>query len=185
MEHLRNRINFFKAFLSDINIGALTVSSRFVVDQILAYVPKHTRTIIEYGPGEGVVTRMLLNSMPVDGNLLAIEPNREFVTILRSIPDSRLRVIQGKAQDIINHAKNEHIDSVNFALASIPFSFLTPSERMQIVRNTHNLLAPNSIFIIFNYSPLMFKTMKKVFGNARITVEFRNIPPCWIMVAKK
>jgi phospholipid N-methyltransferase len=104
---------------------------------------------------------------------------------LHEIHDLRLKIVEGKAQDITDYVKNNNLTSVDFAVASIPFSFITPLERTQIVRDIHAVLRQQGVFVIFNYSPLMYRTMKKIFGNASIGFEFRNIPPCSIMVARK
>lgn len=182
---LRNRINFLKTFRSDKNIGALVASSRFVVRSVLAYMPRDTKTIVECGPGDGVMTRELLRRLPSDGTLLAIEANKDFIALLRNIHDSRFDLVEGRVQDIVSHVSSHRVCPVDFMVASIPFSFLRPSERMQVVQDAYKILKPKGIFIIFNYSPLMYRTMKKIFGNTNILFEVRNVPPCFIMIARK
>ena len=185
MSILRNRINFLKTFRSDKNIGALAASSRFVVRSVLAYMPRDTRTIVECGPGDGVMTRELLHRLPSDGTLLAIEANKDFTALLRNIHDQRFNLVEGRVQDIVSYVESHNLGLVDFAVASIPFSFLPPSERIQIVRDVYKLLKLGGVFVIFNYSPLMYGTMKKIFGNTNIAFEVRNIPPCSIMIARK
>lgn len=185
MQRIRERINFLKVFTTDKHVGAVAASSRFVVGNVIKHVPKGAKTIIECGPGEGVLTRALLKKLPQEGTLLAIESNQEFVAVLKGINNPRLKIAEGKAQDIVGHVKKYHMTQVDFAVASIPFSFITPSERTQIVRDIHRVLRPDGVFVIFNYSPLMYRTMKKVFGNASIGFELRNILPCSIIVARK
>ena len=185
MDQLRERINFLKIFAADKNVGALTVSSRFVVKSVMNHMPRSLRTVIECGPGEGVMTRAILKHLSSDGTFLAIEANKGFASLLRGMDDSRLRVVEGKAQDMIVHAKKNNIGETDFVLASIPFSFLTPAERVGIVRDAHKLLAPKGRLVIFNYSPLMYPIMKKIFGNASLSLEPRNLPPYVIMTAEK
>lgn len=185
MQRIRERINFLKVFKADKHVGALAPSSRFVVESVIKHVPKGAKTIVECGPGEGVLTRALLKQLPQDGMLLAIESNKKFVAILQRMHNPRLKIAEGKAQDVASHVKNYHLGLVDFAVASIPFSFITPPERAQIVRDIHAVLRTDGVFVIFNYSPLMYRTMKKVFGNVSIGFELRNIFPCSIMVARK
>ncbi|MEK9195052.1 MAG: methyltransferase domain-containing protein [Patescibacteria group bacterium] len=185
MQRIRERINFLKVFKADKHVGALAPSSRFVVESVIKHVPKGVKTIVECGPGEGVLTQVLMKLLPQDGTLLAIESNKEFVAILQGIHNPRLKIVEGRAQDIIRHVKNNHLASVDFAVASIPFSFITPLERTQIVRDVYAVLRPQGVFVIFNYSPLMYRTMKKVFGNVSLGLELRNILPCSIMVSRK
>ena len=185
MQSIRERINFLKVFTTDKHVGALVASSRFVVESVIKHVPKNVKTIVECGPGEGVLTRALLKLLPQDGTLLAIESNKEFVAILKDIHNPRFKIVEGKAQDVASHVKKNHLPPVDFAVASIPFSFITPSERIQIVRDIHTVLGRHGVFVIFNYSPLMYRTTKKIFGNASVGFEIRNMPPCSIMVARK
>lgn len=185
MQRIRERINFLKVFTTDKHVGAVAASSRFVVEGVIKHVPQGIKTVVECGPGEGVLTRALLAQLPQDGTLLAIESNKEFIGILQDIHDPRFKITEGKAQDVADHVKNHHLTLIDFAVASIPFSFITPSERTRIVRDIHGVLREHGVFVIFNYSPLMYRTMKKIFGNASIGFEFRNILPCTIMVAQK
>ena len=185
MDELRERINFLKIFIADKNVGAFTVSSRFVVKSVMNHMPQSLHTVIECGPGEGVMTRAILKHLSPDGTFLAIEANKGFASLLRGMDDSRLQIVEGKAQDMIMHAKESNIGDADFVLASIPFTFLTSAERVGIVRDAHKLLAPKGRFIIFNYSPLMYPIMKKIFGNASLSFEARNLPPCIIMTAEK
>ena len=185
MSQLRERINFLKTFVSDKNVGAITASSRFVAEDIVNLMPASAHTVIECGPGEGVITRAILEHLSPNGMYLGIETNKGFVSLLRDVHDSRLQIAEGRAQDIIAHTKKNNIGNADFIIASIPFSFIKPSERFKIVHDAHNLLTPKGKFIIFNYSPLMYRTIKKVFGNALISFEMRNFPPLFIMIGEK
>lgn len=186
MDRVRERIKFIKTFKSDKDVAAIVASSRFVVRDVIKHMPHGARNVIECGPGEGIMTRTLLKHLHSEGTLLAIESNKEFVDILNRMRDSRLRVVQGKAQDVIHHAKLHGISSADVILASIPFSFLTSSERTQFIYDAHTLLAPQGTLIIFHqYSPLMYGNIKKIFGRVRLLMEMRNLPPCFIMVARK
>ena len=186
MDQLRERINFLKTFAADKNVAAVVASSRFVIQDVIKHVPDKIRTAIECGPGEGVMTRALLERLHPEGTLLAIESNKEFVAVLQGIGDRRLRVAESNAQDMIAHARNNAADAPDIVLASIPFSFLKPSERVGFIRDAHAILQPKGTCIIFHqYSPLMYRTMKKIFGNVSLSFEVRNFPPCFIITARK
>ena len=186
MDQLRERIKFVKTFISDKNVAAFVASSKFVVRSVGKHIHKPIQTAVECGPGEGVMTRRLLEHLSLEGTLLAIESNKEFVSLLKGIDDLRLCVIEGCAQDIVIYAKERGMNAIDLVVASIPFSFLKSWERIQLVRDIHKLLTPNGTLIIFHqYSPMMYRTVKKIFGNASISFEPRNVPPCFIMTARK
>ena len=141
--------------------------------------------VIEYGPGDGVMTKELLIIMPKNGQLLAIETNPKFLGMLRLIDDPRLQVIDGKAQNI-SKSLLTGAGSYDLIISSIPFSMIKFADREKIVRNTHDLLTKTGRFIIFHqYSPLMLRLMKKYFRSVSISFEPRNVMPCFMIHAQK
>ncbi|MDP3779451.1 MAG: methyltransferase [bacterium] len=186
MPKIRERIQFIKTFKSDKNVAAIVPSSKFVVRDVIKRFPKNVNSVIECGPGEGVMTKAVLKRLDPAGRMLVIESNLQFTDILREIHDSRLLITEGRAQDMAGYAKDYDMNQTDLILASIPFSFLKPIERRQFVRDAYELLASEGILIIFHqYSPLMYRSVKKVFGNTKLTLETRNLPPCFIMIARK
>src|SRR5262245_59002010 len=98
MNAVLRRAFFLKTFITDYKVGAVTHSSRYMGRSIARYITPATRTVIEYGPGIGTVTKLLLHSLPPEGELIVVEPNRHFVQILRQLHDPRLRIIHATAQ---------------------------------------------------------------------------------------
>ena len=98
---MQEQLKFFKIALLDRKIGAMTRSSKYVVNAVVRNLGHQSlHRVIEYGPGDGVVTKEILNRMPKDGELIVVETNPKFLRILRNIKDSRLKIIEGTAQEI-------------------------------------------------------------------------------------
>ncbi len=186
MKTLNRRVQFLvNAVLGRGKVGAIMMSSRYVVRGVLKHIPMPPKTVIEYGPGDGVMTRALLRSLAPDGRLLAIELGDQFIRDLKRINDPRLTVINGKVQDVLDK-EAQNFQDADLIVSSIPFSFLTISERDQVLEKTRNLLKPQGAFIVFHqYSTLMKKPLEKYFHKISISFEPRNILPCFILVAKK
>lgn len=182
----RERFSFLKKALgSSKEVGAITMSSQYVVDDVLAMLPKNFSTVVEYGAGDGVMTRALLERLPVTGKMLAVESNESFITELGRINDPRLTIIQNLVQNMTSEDMALY-SSADVVVSSIPFSFLSPVERAKVVSEVFNLLAPGGLCIIFHqYSWLMKKPLQDVFGAVSMKFEPRNIPPCFILCAKK
>ena len=74
--------------------GTITPSSRVLIKHLLSPVDFATaRCIVELGPGNGCITRALLQHMRADSNLLCFELNPEFATRLsKHISDPRLHI---------------------------------------------------------------------------------------------
>lgn len=179
-------MHFLKTAMSDRKVGALTMSSRFVIKNVLKHVPNTLRTIIEYGPGNGVLTRALLKRMSPKGKFFAIETNAQFIKTLRGIGDPRLEIIHGNAHDAaVPVAKDNHWQ-VDLVVSSIPVWSMDSADRFKMVRTIYDMLAPDGSFIAFHqYQPFLFAPMKKIFGAATLKFELRNIPPCFILHTKK
>lgn len=186
MKNIKKRMHFLKNAFSDYNIGAVTMSSRYVIDRVLKNIPETLHTIIEYGPGDGVMTRELLKRLSPQGRFFAIETNAQFAEALRAIGDSRLEVIHGNANGAAMYITKDQYGKVDLVVSSIPTSFMDRGSRMRMVRTIYDMLAPGGSFIVFQqYQPFLLAPMKKVFGTATLALELRNIPPCLILYTKK
>ncbi len=181
-----DRLKFLKVAFRDYKVGAWSPSSRFLVRRVLRYVDSDRKVVIECGPGEGVMTRAILGKIAPDGVLIVIEPNLQFVEILKKIPDARLRVIQGTAEQVLGNGKAYHIPEADLILSSIPFSFLKPQAREAFVVLMRDRLEEGGVCIVFHqYYPLAKKVLEKVFKRAVVTYEWRNFLPCFVFIAKK
>jgi len=184
---VKDNIKFLKVALLGKYPGAVTRSSKYVVKDVLDLIgsePLHT--VIEYGPGDGVMTLEILKRLSPDGKMLAVEINPDFLKMLRKIPDSRLRVEDAKIQDVSENIRAYGFNDADLVLSSVPFSFLSKTEREKVVRATEQTLARGGMFVIFNQtSYIMPKLLKKTFGKVKTRLEPRNIPPCLIISAAK
>ena len=185
MRSLVERAHFLKNALSDRKIGAVTMSSDYVIADVLRRLPKNPRLVIEYGPGEGAVTRAILGVLPPDARLVVIEPNQEFLDALGKITDPRLTIVSGMAQNL-SHEALAKMRGADAIVASMPFSFLAPAERSKVVSDAYDLLAPGGNFIISHqYSWIMRKPLRQKFPSVSVFFEPRNIFPCFILNARK
>jgi phospholipid N-methyltransferase len=185
MNEIRERALFIKNAFFDREIGAMTMSSQYVVKRVITRLPKPLLRVVEYGSGNGVMTRALLEHLSPDGTLVAIESNPLFVDELRRINDKRLEVISGKVQDVLR-VESARLLGVDAVVSSIPFSFLTADERRVVVSDTHALLASGGSFIIFHqYSWLMAEVLAEKFADTFTIFEPRNVLPCFIIDARK
>jgi len=94
-------LSYVEAFLKDKKVAALVPSTKFIVERVLKRIDWATaRVVIEYGPAEGVITKRLLERLPADGVLAAVETNGQFVSTLSKLSDPRLRVFHGSVMNI-------------------------------------------------------------------------------------
>lgn len=179
-------VNFLKKALTDYRVGALTISSRFVVNGVLKNLRHDSKYVVEYGPGDGVIARAVLKKLPPDGKLAVIELNEKFYEELKKIEDPRLTVINGSVIELSKDLKKRTgLPKIDAVISSVPFTYFKPKEREEVIENTCRELAEDGVFIVFQYSLLVAKLLKKYFPKFSYRLEPRNLPPYFIMRAEK
>jgi phospholipid N-methyltransferase len=177
-------IDFLKVAVRDFRVGAVMPSSRWATAHILSRVPDRLTHVLEYGPGDGVLTRRLLDRLDSQGRMLAIEANPTFVGELSKIADPRFSLVHGDATIASSYAKEHGIDAFDLVISGIPFSMLSDKTRRDVVDMTFDLLRPGGTFLVYQTSPLMVPYLKRRF-DVKVSVELRNVPPYFIMKAVK
>ena len=141
--------------------------------------------VVEYGPGTGVMTKALLQKLSPEGKLIVIESDPQFVEILRQLKDARLQIIKGTIQDQILDESHGFSD-IDLVVSSVPFSFLTSTQRQRIISDTEKMLNPRGDFILFHqYRRLTIDLLQKKFAKVSVFFELRNIFPSFILQAEK
>ena len=180
-----NGIQFLKTALKNYKtIGAITQSSRFVAERVCKKLgaAKH---IIEYGAGDGILTKKILKHLPADGKIIAVERDAAFLPELMSIPDFRLIVLHEDVVETSKHLSNLGLPTIDAVVSGIPFTFLEENVRDAVVRATYDALGKNGVFVLYQCSRLMLPVLERYFKATRTYREIRNIPPYFIMCAYK
>lgn len=177
---------FLKKFIDDTYVGAITQTSKFGVKNVCSKIDfSKDLTLVEYGPGDGVFTKYLLDCMTPNSTLIAIEANSGFVNELRLISDPRLKIVHSKAErvrDILSALGETHAD---YVISGIPFTFFRPPQRAALVQSTHESLGKGGKFVVYQYSPLMAPYLAKEFNEVTLGFVPINMPPMFVMEAKK
>ncbi len=176
-----NFFKFLKIALTDIRrVGAITLTSQYVIRKILSQLKPEHRMVIEYGAGDGVITREILKVLPANGKIIAIELNPDLLAELEKIRDPRLEIWQGDVLEL-----SRLLPKSDIIISVIPFSLISREKRVEIIRQTADALNEGGLFIACQYSPFLFKTLKKFFSETKWLFEPRNLPPYFILIAKK
>ena len=181
-----NQVDFILNFLKDRNIGAVAPTSKIALKKVFSYIDfSRDLTIVEYGPGNGISTRGLLERMSPRSLLIAIEANPTFAEYLYTIADRRLTIVEGYAQNVVSILAEAGSPPADYIVSSIPFSFFSDSVRNHITRQTHRALAPDGAFVVYQYSFLMKPYMESAFGSVTTGFAPINIPSIFIMKGQK
>jgi phospholipid N-methyltransferase len=179
-----SRWRFFRRFLANPSIGALTPSStavaRAMADQ--ADLPA-ARTVVELGSGTGVVTRELLRRLPAGARLIAFETEPSFVAYLRAaLPDHRLLLVPDSAERMADRLGELAATPVDYIFSEIPLASM-PGSRASILAAARALLRDGGKLVVLQYSPFVLRPLlRELFPRAR-TAAFvpRNLPPAFVL----
>lgn len=181
--------SYFKVFMDDKGVASVTPSSKFIVERVLkAMDVRNTKYIIEYGAASGPVTRKILEEMPQDAKLLAIELNDKLYEQLKAdIKDPRMIAVNGDVRKVKEIAQQNGfpVGEVDAITSGIPFAFLSGRGRHELLRDTHDLLKPGGRFVPYQVTTHLVGMLDEYFRKVKTQFEIRNIPPHFVFTAYK
>jgi phosphatidylethanolamine/phosphatidyl-N-methylethanolamine N-methyltransferase len=170
---------FFRGFLRNpAMIGSVIPSSRFLERRVVeAAGIAHSRMVVELGPGTGGTTRAILEALPRQSNLLAIELNPDFVNYLKTYPDPRLKVCLGSAEQIRMTLEASGHNRPDAVVSGIPFSNMPAEAGRKIVHEIWNCLAPGGRFVAYQLMSRVALLDPLLLGDPHVQIELLNVPP--------
>lgn len=182
----RKLLRFLTGFLrAPLQVGTLLPSSRWVVRRLAALVPPGVRTIVEFGPGTGVITAALLERLPADGRLLAIETNPDYVRELHeSFDDPRLIVEQASAAELESLLARHGLVGADLIVSGIPFSVIPREIGQAILAASARALGAQGRLLIYQYTPAVLERLRGRFEIIERSIEWRNTVPMRIFLAR-
>ncbi len=168
-------------------MGSIAPSSRFLCRKIVEKIdPAQARVVVELGPGDGVITRYILERISPDARLLIFEINPVFVEkIRRDFSDPRLILVHDTAENMGQHLAEHAIEHVDYIVSGIPFVMLPDALAETIISECRKWLRSGGQFIQFHYSPRLLSFYRRMFGNAAVDIIPLNIPPAMVIVCEK
>jgi phospholipid N-methyltransferase len=179
-------------------VGAIAPSSRFLVEAMLRPLPlKNARVVVELGPGTGVMTRAMLELLPSDATLLTFEINPRFVRHLKStINDSRLVVINGRAEALLEELSRRGYRHVDAMLSSLAMGLMSDRERHALLSEITISLRKKGTFTQYQYlhglqlrdrqlSKFdMSGLLARYFRSVQRKITWRNLPPAFVFTCR-
>lgn len=169
-------------------VAAIAPSSKYVVSRVMEHIDfNKANCIVEYGPGTGVITKAVLESLNSYARIICLESNQGFCEFLnKNINDPRLEVINDTAERLDYHMKRLNISNIDYILSGIPFSLIKKENKKAIITKTEEALRKHGRFIVYQqYNLHLSKYLEGMFGHVKKKLEVRNIPPTAIFVCEK
>jgi len=174
-----SKIDFFKTFIKDKDVASIVPTSLRCVKKVCTNIDfTKDITLVEYGPGNGVFSKYLLEQMTPGSRLIMIEANEDFAKHLKeTINDPRAEVHNILAGDVETILENGESGNVDYVLSGIPFSFLKKDRKKIVLEATKRILKEGGYFLAYQTSGHLKKPVKEVFGNLETDFEPLNVPP--------
>ena len=172
---------FLRGFIENPRmVGAIIPSSRAVVDAMLEPVDwAECKLFVEYGPGVGTFCGPILERLPRDGRLIAIDTNPLFVDFLRrTIRDSRFTAVLGSAEDVEEIVAAAGYESADYVLSGLPFSTLPDGVGVSIAAATRRVIRTGGAFLTYQYSSAARDLTARFFPLVETGRVWINVPPC-------
>lgn len=174
-----NNWHFFRQAVKNFrSTGAIARASPVLVKQLIKAIPgDRPLTVVELGPGEGCVTRALLERLSPASTLTAFEINTAFVRKLDQMADPRLRVLPVGADRLTQHFTP---GSVDFVVSSLPLSMIDQEVKEAIIRQSQRILAPEGQFLQYQYALQDYGLLKDSFSSVSVSFTLANLPPAFV-----
>jgi len=179
---------FLRGFIKHpVMVGSVIPSSKMLIDKMLAPVDwAECRLFVEYGPGVGTFTEHVLQRMPADATLIAIDTNPDFTDYLnRKFRDSRLIAVTGSAADTRKIMAEAGFEEADYVLSGLPFSTLPAGVGPKIAAETAAALRKGGCFLVYQFSPKVRDFLTPHFRRIDKGFEWRNVPPAQLFWAWK
>lgn len=171
-------LNLIKSFKTS---GTITPSSKVLIKTLLAPIDfESARCIVELGPGNGCVTRSILERMHPDCILICFEVNSDFVEQLSAFDDSRLRVVNACASSIKTILDELQIIEADHIVSSLPLALIDDRVVTSILASVTANLREGGRFLQYQYSLSSYADLKPIFSDVKLDFTFRNMPPAFV-----
>jgi len=181
---------FLREYLrSPATIGAVAPSSprlaRLMAD--LADVSR-SRHILEFGPGTGAFTRVILKAMPADASVVLVECNEHLCHVLRHrFP--LVNVVHDTVENVGTILSQRGLGQADCILCGLPWAAFDDDLQDRLLRATLDALSPGGRFVTFTYihSPLKPQGKRfrlrihELFSEVQISpLVWQNLPPAFV-----
>jgi phospholipid N-methyltransferase len=134
----------------------------------------------------GNFTAAILERLPADGMLLVIETNPEFVRYLReSFSDPRLHIVEGSAAEVGTVLRALGHERADYVISGIPFTIMPADVRDAILQETHDLLAPDGLLIVYQFTASVRPELERLFGRVERRFELLNVLPAHLFFCER
>lgn len=164
-------------------VGTIKFSGPKLVRKVVEPIDFTTaKNIVEFGTGDGCITRALLKKMSADAKLISFEINEKFLPLIQDLKDPRFTFIGDSAANLEKHCDDAGMEKVDVVVSSIPISLLSKEMTKEIMNAVVNRLKPNGIYVQLQYSLVSKKVYEASFQKVDFNFIPLAVPPAFVYV---
>ncbi|MFC7670339.1 class I SAM-dependent methyltransferase [Hymenobacter humi] len=166
-------------------VGSLVPSSQELTDKVMEPIDFATaQCIVEYGPGTGVFTDVIIQRRRAETVVLLVELNEEFCKLLkeRYAGQPNVHVVLGSADKTGEYLQEINAPQAEYVVCGLPFTSLPLRLDYRILEHTRDVLPPDGKLILFQYSLQNTKLFERFFRLESQTHVLLNLPPAHVLV---
>ncbi len=158
---------------------------------------ENARLVVELGSGTGVITRALLNQIPLDATLFAFEINPRFVQHLKlNTSDPRLVLINARAETVGEELRRRGYEQADAVVSSLALGLMSDRQRHAVLSSIASILDETGIFTQYQYfhglqlrnrQLGMFnisRLLHQYFNLVQRRIIWRNLPPAFVYACR-
>jgi len=162
--------------------GAIAPTGIIMARKMASLVrPDSNLPVLELGPGNGIITKTILQRGIDPGKLVSVEYSENF------LPDLRARYpgvnfVHGDALNITQITKERRIEKFDTIISALPLLNFSLVKRLRFLDRMLDLLEPGRPIIQFSYGPwapipVRDKHHSRPYVVTSVGIVLRNLPP--------
>lgn len=175
---------FAKEALASIkNIGAIAPSSKYLVNNIVKHIDfGENQVVLEFGPGNGAITKQILKKLPASSKLISLEINTSFFNHCKNQFSTyqNFQVHNHSAIEFDTLLAQLQIEKIDYLVSSLPLAIIPESELKIMFEKVPNYLINDGSFLQYQYSLNKYKYLKEVFDEVKLGFTPINLPPAFV-----
>lgn len=175
---------FVKEVVNSIkHIGAIAPSSKYLANNIIKHINfEDDQIILEFGCGNGAITKQILKQMPSSSRLISLEINDPF---MKHCQDkfkvyNNFEIYNHSAIEFDSLLKKLEIEKVDYLISSLPLAILPKTDLDVLFKKIPQYLINDGSFVQYQYSLNKYKYLKSVFDSVKLGFTPINLPPAFI-----
>ncbi|WP_139997423.1 class I SAM-dependent methyltransferase [Paenibacillus paridis] len=178
-------IQFLQSFIQQPKqVGSIVPSSRFLAGKMVNAISwDKVRTVAELGSGTGAITCAIAKHSPKNTKVFLFEMDE---TMRRNLEKNYPHFnCHSNACQLVEIIHREGIRQLDCIISGLPFFNFKQDIRETLLDQVYQALKPGGLFVAFQYSLQMKKSLSEKFVVESIGLVPFNVPPAFVYTCRK